>query len=222
MSHLDTRLTVCRGDLADLREAGARLLDVMHALQRKQRHVPSALVGDGVPQQWAHYPEHDVFDADTGYRYFYHSHPGPRSDREHGHFHLFARAPEVASGTPAFTHLVAISMAPSGLPLRAFTTNRWVTDERWQAAAVLRRLLDRFAMRTPKRFALVHRWLEAVVRLFRPQIDWLIARRDERWQAARASRPNYFEDRRSSVLSECALDLSRQFAWLERLTPAPR
>jgi hypothetical protein len=223
MTRLETALTVSAGDLAELRGAGARLLDVMHALQRQRSQVQRQLIGEvRAPELWRHYPEHDVFDADTGYRYFYHSHPGPRSAMEHGHFHLFARAPEAAHPCPAFTHLLAISMSPQGLPLRGFTTNRWVTDEHWQPATVLRRLVRRFALRRPRRLALVHRWLEAVVQLFRPQIDWLHARRDERWLAARERRPHFFEDRRSSVLSECAFDLSRQFAWLERMTPAAR
>lgn len=223
MTRLETSLTVCPGDIADLRDAGARLLDVMHALQRRRSQVLRTLIGDRqAPELWRHYPEHDVFDADTGFRYFYHSHPGPRAATEHGHFHLFARAPAAVGAAPAFTHLLAISMSPRGLPLRGFTTNRWVTDEHWQPAAALRRLVRRFALRKPTRLALVHRWLESVVQLFRPQIDWLHARRDERWLAARDTRPNYFEDRRSSVLSECAFDLSRQFAWLERLTPAHR
>lgn len=222
MPRFESMLTVCRNDLSDLREAGSQLLDAMHALQGKRSQVLSALLGDrAVPEQWAHYPEHDVFDADTGYRYFYHSHPGPRADREHGHFHLFAQA-ESPDGAAGFTHLLAISMSAQGLPLRGFTTNRWVTDELWQPAGVVRRLLARFAVRKPGRLALVHRWLEAAVRLFRPQTDWLLARRDERWLAASERHPNYFEDRRSTVLSECALDLYRQFAWLDRLTPSPR
>jgi hypothetical protein len=221
VKRFESTLTVCRSDVAGLREAGSQLLDNMHALQKQRHHVLSALLGDArAPQQWAHYPEHDVFDADTGYRYFYHSHPGPRAGREHGHFHLFARA-ESTGDTPAFTHLLAISMSAQGLPLRGFTTNRWVTDEYWQPAATVRRLLSRFSVRQPKRLARVHRWLEALVRLFRPQTDWLLARRDELWLAARDRRPRYFEDRRSTVLSECAFDLSRQFSWLEQMTPAP-
>lgn len=220
MTLLESRPPLRRRDLAGLRDAGACLLDTMQALQRRRRHVLSPLFADGLaPQQWAHYPEHDIVDAGTGYRYFYHSHPGPRARDEHGHFHLFARSP----GQPKrFTHLVAVSMSPRGLPLRLFTTNRWVTDEHWQPATVVRKLVARFAVTAPSRLAAVHRWLAALVRLFRPQIDALLARRDARWRVARATRPNFFEDRRSAVLSQCRIDLSRQFAWLARLTPTPR
>ncbi len=220
MTLLESRPPLRRRDLAGLRDAGACLLDTMQALQRRRRHVLSPLFADGLaPQQWAHYPAQDVSDTDTGYRYFYHSHPGPQAHREHGHFHLFARTP----GRPTtFTHLVAVSMSPQGLPLRLFTTNRWVTDEHWQPAAVVRKLLRGFMLKAPSRLAALHRWLAALVRLFRPQIELLLTRRDARWQAACAARPNFFEDRRSAVLSQCRIDLSRQFAWLARRTPAPR
>ncbi|MCB1564920.1 MAG: hypothetical protein KDI78_04685, partial [Xanthomonadales bacterium] len=78
-----------------------------------------------------------------------------------------------------------------------------------------------FRLDKPARLAPVNQWLQALMGLFRPQLRWLLTRRDEVWQRALQTRPNFFEDRRSTVLSECAFDLHRQFAWLDRLDGAP-
>ncbi len=59
----------------------------------------------------------------------------------------------------------------------------------------------------------------ALFTLFRPQLERLLAERDRRVAAALATRPNLFEDRRTSLLSQCRLDVSRQFAWLESIQP---
>ncbi len=83
-------------------------------------------------------------------------------------------------------------------------------------------MLDRFDVRTPRRLELVHRWLGAVTRLFRPQLDWLLEQRDQRIAREMPRRPNLFEDRRTELLSECALDLGRQFARLEHATAPAR
>lgn len=207
-------------DLFAQRRAGAELLDAMHALQRNGRSVLTELLAPAVSMNsWDHYPEPEVFDRETGYRYYYHSHPNPAAKGEHGHFHLFARVGD-KGGEPAFTHLLAIGMTATGLPRRAFTTNRWVTGEHWRPAAEVARLLTRFQIQRPRRLRLAHRWLEALLRLFRPQLALLIRRRDERCTALLEDRPGLLEDRRTTLFSQCPLDLVRQFARLDRFTPA--
>jgi hypothetical protein len=112
-------------------------------------------------------------------------------------------------------HLIGLSVSADGMPVRAFTTNRWVTNELYAPAGQVLRRLQQFAMRTPPDLALVHRWLAAVLAVFRPQIRALLVERDERLSQAQASRPNVFEDRRTIVLSQCALDLRQQLAWID-------
>lgn len=209
-------------NLPALRAAGSELLDVLHALHRKGRNVVTDLMFPRTSlAEWEHLPADDVFDPGTGFRYYYHAHPDSAAKREHGHFHLFQRV-QGAAGTPVFTHLAGVSVNAAGLPLRAFTTNRWVTDELLQPADAVAAMLDRFDVRTPRRLVLVHRWLGAVTRLFRPQLDWLLEQRDQRIARELPRRPNFFEDRRTELLSECALDLGRQFARLEHATAPAR
>ena len=209
-------------NLPALRAAGSELLDVLHALHRRGRNVVTELMYPRTSLgEWEHLPADDVLDPATGFRYYYHAHGDSAAKREHGHFHLFHRG-QAAGPRPTFTHLVGMSVTSAGLPLRAFTTNRWVTDEVMQPAGAVGAMLDRFEVRTPRRLALVHRWLGAATRLFRPQIDWLLEQRDQRIAREQPSRPNLFEDRRTSLLSECALDLGRQFARLENATAPVR
>ena len=220
MSRIESTLPVARHEVPALRESGTQLLAVIQQLQRHGNNVLSELIGSGSPVQWEHYPDDDVYDAGSGYRYYYHSHPGPRSTLEHGHFHLFAKLEGKAGDDSGFMHLIAVGVSAEGMPTRGFTTNRWVTNERWQPGDKVVRSARDFAVRHPQRLLLVHDWLQSLLGLFRPQLRWLLQRRDEVWQRARLIRPNFFEDRRSTVLSECAFDLRRQFAWLDRLDGA--
>lgn len=222
MSPTPPRLAPRDENLPALRVAGSELLDVLHALHRKGRNVVTEVMHPRTSLgEWEHLPADDVLDPGTGFRYYYHAHPDTAVKREHGHFHLFHRSQD-DGGKPAFTHLVAVSVTSAGLPLRAFTTNRWVTDEVMQPADAVAAMLDRFDVRTPLRLALVHRWLAAVTRLFRPQIDWLLEQRDQRIARELPGRPNLFEDRRTALLSTCPLNLGRQFAHLENATAPVR
>jgi hypothetical protein len=207
--------SLCVRDLPALKRAGAELLDVMEALQARGRNVVTELQpADRAMQQWNHYPADDAFDPVSGCRWYYHAHPGPQADAEHGHFHLFAAA-STRAHAGRYTHLVGLSVSAEGMPLRAFTTNRWVTNEVYAPAGAVLCKLQQFALRAPRDLALVHRWLAAAVALFRPQIGALLVERDERLQRALAQRPNVFEDRRTTLLSQGDLDLRRQLTWIE-------
>jgi hypothetical protein len=115
-------------------------------------------------------------------------------------------------------HLVAISMDRSGWPIALFTTNRWVTGETWYAAEDVAAMLDRFDMKVDKPSWSVNRWLTAMVRLFRPQIEDLLRQRDARigaWQAAHPE-ANAYEDRRLEVTSHLPIDIEAQVRALEQ------
>jgi hypothetical protein len=212
--------------------------------------VLGEILGSDPVEEWRHYPAGDIFDPATHGQYFYHAHPpGERGSGEHGHFHIFLRArgmprgvhplvlPELAiadspaapaapsapqsqDGGDPWCHLVAIAMDAEGLPLRLFTTNRWVTGETWYRASDVELMLDRFAIATgPK---LLGRWITGMVGLFKPEIASLIRARDEAvmgWRRRRRGKVHVFDDRRLEVTAALDIDVDTQ---LRRIDAALR
>lgn len=148
--------------------------------------VGEVLKGQGPFYEMDHYPKEDVYDRETASQYYYHAH---REDHaEHGHFHLFLRSGALPEGVEPLmgptgedrvAHLVAISMDAWGYPTDLFTVNRWVTDESWLPAEATVTALDRFTIDHAYPSWPVNRWLTAMVRCFRPQIEALLYHRDE-------------------------------------------
>ncbi|SFF34789.1 hypothetical protein SAMN04488120_102338 [Fontimonas thermophila] len=200
----------CRRALAEAAQAAERLLEISTRLAHKGITVPGLLVGGATPAPWIHFPDCDAVDTVRRYRYYYHVHPR-RPQGEHGHFHLFRHTGR--RERPA-THLIGIAVDPYGLPLRVFTTNRWVTDEYLLPAAKVLRYLRRFRMDRPRRLQLVHDWLRALITVFGPTIVEVLRARDARIGAAR---PTLLEDRRIEILSASRISLTRQIAMIERL-----
>lgn len=154
--------------------------------------------------EWTHYPQADAVDPDSFWRFYYHAHA--RSERlrdEHGHFHIFVPASAQArSGVPpASSHLIAISVDAKGLPLRLFTTNRWVTDEVWQPADAMIRHLRSPALHNaePRDVA---EWLNHLIVMFESTIAELLTARDERLTTAGIFRHKSLEDRRLRIPSQ--------------------
>ncbi|MDD3764599.1 MAG: hypothetical protein PHP86_15015 [Nevskiales bacterium] len=209
-------------EIEDAAAAASALTKSMQRLAESGRSVLTAVTqGELSVRQWQHWPQDDAHDRATGYRYYYHCHPGQgRSRSEHGHFHLFADAGEADD---AVTHLAGIGVDAHGLPLRLFTTNRWVTDEQWRSAPQVLQLLERFQMRRPRQFSAVHHWLQALLRMFGPQLRWLLRARDQRIRELRAGRPRpgLFDDRRVTILSQIDVSLAEQAAVLDRLSSRP-
>ena len=185
--------------------------------------------------QWDHYPPGDVYDPETHAQYYYHAHdPDAREMAEHGHFHTFMRpkgmpegvrplplpAPEPVEAegdNDALSHLVCISMNRDGLPLRLFTTNRWVTGETWYAAGDVVRMLDRFEIDVAYPSWATNRWLSGMVVLFRPQIAELLRQRDravEDWQS-RHPGVDAYEDRGLEITSQANISIEAQIAAVE-------
>jgi hypothetical protein len=179
------------------RVAGLRLLDVYAGLAQRGEHLLGSLLLGQVPSQWAHYPEDDATDANSGYQWFYHSHsPEDRPGvLEHGHIHLFARRKlwsrrlrsrrEAAFAELAgeaehqadTRHLLAIGFDAKGLPISLFTVNSWVTGDLMLSAETTAELLDRMVLDTGN--ADIDAVIESVVCLFKTEILNLLARRDE-------------------------------------------
>ena len=198
-----------------LREAAARLLDDIERDARKGRSVLAELLGRRTAfEVWAHYPARDAVDAHSGYRFYYHAHER-RMHGEHGHFHVFAPlAPR--AGEADYVHLVGLSVDARGFPLRVFTTNQWVTAERWTPASRILRALERLDL-SQARPSRVARWVQDSMRLFAPQIAAVVQRRDARitQRAASLGDDGARADRRTHIVSQCRVDLLRQFEFLE-------
>jgi hypothetical protein len=97
-------------------------------------------------------------------------------------------------------------------PYRLFTTNRWVTGERWYRAKDVMALADRFRISHARPSWPANRWISAMLVLFRPQIGWLLAERDRvlaAWARAHAG-ADAAEDRRIEILSALPVAVDEQ------------
>jgi len=212
--------------LTGMLRAGEEILECYRVLAKTNANtVGEILRGQGEFVEWDHYPKGDVFERETHSQYYYHAHRGSWS--EHGHFHVFLRhgamptgiqpasnegTEEWPSGDDAICHLVAISMDRDGFPIRLFTTNRWVTGETWYPAADAITMLERFVIDHTWPSWATNRWISAMVRLFRPQIEGLIQDRDVSVAGWRRSHPgeDVFEDRDLEITSSCDISVEKQ------------
>jgi len=219
-----------RAQLEVMRDAGVEALECLRVLDRAGMDLVSEVLrGQGTFYELEHYPADDVFDRDTHAQYYYHAHRGAI---EHGHFHTFLRAPGIPqgaapvagtrsprrpSGDEAISHLIAISMDAFGRPLSLFAVNRWVCAETWYPADDVIRMLDRFVIDHAYPSWPVNRWLGAMLKLFRPQIEALVHHRDSVIEAWRQAHPgvDVFEDRRLDVTGEFAVSIEAQIAAVE-------
>lgn len=183
---------------------------VIRYFAERDRSVITVLQHGAKPAWWKHHPARDAHDPNRGVGYYYHSHPTlPSVATEHGHFHFFLQA--AAPLTSA--HVVALSVDPRGLPIRACTTNRWVTGETMQPAEPLIRTLYGLTFDTGRARRNVDWWLSSTLRLFLPQIEWLLRERDRRI-AALADAESALENRDIQTWSHCKLSMAEQVAAL--------
>lgn len=179
--------------------------------------------------EWDHYPDGDVYDPVTLSQFYYHAHPQETRKPEHGHFHTFLRPDGMPKGVrpamvdgfkmpenpdDALSHLVGISMDKYGVPIRLFTTNRWVTGEVWYDADSVRRMLDSFLIDHTRPSWAVNRWISGMIRLFRPQIAALVDARDVAILAWKKKYPdrNVFDDEELEITSQVEIDIDAQIA----------
>jgi hypothetical protein len=173
--------------------------------------------------EFEHYPPDDVIDRVSGSQFYYHAHRD--GGFEHGHLHLFWHA--TASGRRRYfrpgrrnwartepTHLLAVSLNASGLPVGLFTVNRWVTGGHWFDAATTLSFVERFAPGAVEGHAASCRWLSGFVRLYGPLIEQLLVQRDRRL-SRHADAQRAFDDRRLEVLSHAAIDWAADLDALE-------
>ena len=204
--------------------AGADVIECQLALAKTGDNVVAeALRDQGVFYEFNHYPDGDVYDTESHSQYYYHAH----RLGEHGHFHTYLRPKGMPSWiepapVPDFTmpedendalsHIVAISMDSSGLPIKLFTTNRWICAETWYRAEDVSAMIDFFVVTHAQPSWPMNRWVTAMLKLFKPQISELLFERDDTvaaWQK-RHPRRNVYEDRELDITSEIPISLEDQ------------
>ena len=221
-----------RERLEAMAAAGDEILECTRVLRKAGANVVGEILkGQGTFMEWNHYPEGDVHDTDTHSQYYYHAHRG--GENEHGHFHTFLRQPGMPHGVEpvsydgeetwphgkdALSHLIAISMDAYGVPIRLFTTNRWVTGEAWYWAQDVIAMLDLFLIDHADPSWPTNRWLSAMLRLFQPQIVALVEARDEalaKWRNKHPER-DVFEDRELEITSGLDIFVEEQIERVRR------
>lgn len=210
--------TLPKRRLVQMLEAGEAVLAARQGLVDAGSNVTAEVLrGQGDFYEFTHYPEGDVFDPGTGSQYYYHAHRTGHA--EHGHFHTFIRRAASPGRVPAATHLIAISMDAYGDPAAFFTVNRWVTDESWTPADTLVRLLPRFAVRLATPHPAVNHWIGALLAAFRPDIEALLAHRDQviAREAGKREQAAVLEDRRIEVIGRLPIDPEARVARLRQL-----
>lgn len=208
--------------------AGAEIRECYRLLAKTGGNVVSEVLrGNGDFFEWDHYPNGDVYDPETHSQYYYHAHPAGLRDDEHGHFHTFLRPKGMPDGVRpapladgaaslddngALSHLVAVSMDAHGVPIRLFTTNRWVTGETWYDADDVIRMLDHFDMDLAYPSLPVNIWITAMLRLFRPEIEALVRSRDDAIAGWQAQHPdvNVYEDRGLEIAASTDISVDAQ------------
>jgi len=208
--------------------AGREIVECYRVLHKGGLNVVGEVLrGTGTFYEHNHYPEDDVFDADSHSQYYYHAHRGLPG--EHGHFHTFLRgkgmpqeatALDVAhdeswpSGDDAIAHLVAISMDGYGIPIGLFAPNRWVTDDAWYPAGDLLAMLERFRIDHAFPSWPVNRWISAMSILFRAHIEVILAERDRVIAVWRDALPgeDVFERRDLEILAQMPISVDQTLA----------
>ncbi len=218
--------------IESLLEAGTKLTENLRLLDKSGENlVGRCLAHQGTFYEEEHYPQGDVFDGETHSQYYYHAHR-PESG-EHGHFHTFLRSAGMPgntkpvryrgkakrpTGKAALSHIVAISMNRPGLPIGMFTTNRWVTDESFYSSQDVIGMMSRFSIEQSYPCLATNRSITAIVKLFRPQIEALLNKRDEVVDGWRAKHPDrdVYEDRELEITSIVEINIERQIAGLRK------
>ena len=165
----------------------------------------AALCGAKEFIEWNHYPANDLVDEVSGYEFYYHAHSADEMvEGEHGHFHLFKRYGH------DFHHLIGIALNQQGLPVRIFTTNQWVTGEKFISAKSVVAELHDFDMATKGRMGPIARWISSFTKLYFVEMEMLILGRDQKIGELKIQLGNLkaaLDSKIHHVLTESKIDL---------------
>jgi hypothetical protein len=160
--------------------------------------------------EWNHYPANDLVDEVSGYEFYYHAHSADEMvDDEHGHFHLFNRCGH------DFHHLIGIALNQQGLPVRLFTTNQWVTGEKFVSAQSVIAQLRNFDMPIKGRMGSIARWISALTKLYFIDMEKLILNRDQKISELKiefGDLESALDSKSHHVLTESKIDLLDQLS----------
>jgi hypothetical protein len=165
--------------------------------------VLSILPESGAVEYDHKYPEPILSFSGAGLRAYYHCHSWSSPPAgEHGHFHIFVRAPD-----ENWTHLAGLSMDRQGQPLQWFTVNHWVTGEHWRESTEIIAALDTITV--GEDWLLIEQWLGNMVEFYRPVLATLLAERDAQLSklALHKERQELMQDRDIYILSHQNIDL---------------
>ena len=171
--------------------------------------VAQILQHQGDFYEWRDYPEGGVWDHATGYGYFYHAHPGPAFEDEHGHFHLFW-----SPSRDARINLASLSMDKFGRLIGASAPNRWHVELGEGPDATGRYAQFKVELAFPC-FA-ANQWLGAVIRGLAAPLSALHMR-----ALNLLADPKLCEDRGTGVVAQMRIDLAQHFAALQRPSLKP-
>lgn len=215
--------------LENMRASGLQVVHWQSILDK----VDATVISEVVPKNdpffvREHYPYDEVFDDETLSLYYYHSHrPG-----EHGHFHLFYCDEEVLEKyTPLSTtgkcrssvHLFAISIHPDGTPLSFFTTNHWITPkEWWYSSDTIQELVDQFEITHSYPSYPANQWITHMVRLFKPQIQDILAQRDITLKESELPLDKALKDKSMEILSQVPISIESQLEAIDEILATRR
>ncbi len=212
-------------------EAALTVIETITQMASEQRPLMARVLPAEDVHFWKHYPDKDARDAKTKSRWYYHVHaPGQRDANEHGHFHLFLHRDQLIKGSQVavmppegekakahVTHLVALSVDTSGIPMSWFTTNRFVTNEFLYPAETMIKHLKLYNVDKTQEDELVNRLVTAMVALYREEIAELLRQRDVRQAelVAEHGSKGYEKDCGVEVLSSIPIDLDEKISALD-------
>jgi hypothetical protein len=216
---LPVRLPLDNLDSDDLKRAqrdAVRCVALFEQVVARHGSLVQAFVRGAPVVAHEHYPPGDMIDARHGFQCFYHSHRG--GSAEHGHLHLFQRAPATARDS-APGHLIAIGLDARGLPVSMFSVNQWVTGGAWRDARATLAALEAARFDAARGHALAGRWLGVFLRLYQPLAQRVLWRRDAllRQRSRASSWQRVRGDRSLDVISRSRIDWLGDMQRLERL-----
>lgn len=194
---------VYKAAIKSINDFKKKVIDIIESLKSEGSNVVKKVMNGKtyVFDPYTHYPyDGGISDEKTGYRIFFHAH----RPNEYGHFHTFA-----TDENGDLVHLVLISMNEEGVPIALATVNRWVTDDKYVKANVLKKFLDNFRM--DSNLFVERRIVEFVYNTLNAYKDLIYDLFDERdkWIKDYANK-NFsepFEDREYEILSERKINL---------------
>ncbi len=203
--------------LIDMQIAGEEILRWEGILDKTGTNVIKEVIRQQGPlDKFKHYPQNDIIDPETYSQYYYHRH----REGEHGHFHVFLHRngmPKTVtlSTSPItlpYAHIIAISMNDSGNAISLFTTNQWVTGEDWYTAVEVAHMMEYIKIGHAYPSWPTNQWMNAMMRLFYPQILYLIHKRDDVLTFWNQKHPgmHIFDNHDLEILSEQPISVDLQ------------